>query len=77
MEAVHPPLEPAVVGIDVLNVESALDDSLAAPDVDRSMSDAGRSSDGGIGTGAVGTEDRVAVDQRAQLLGDMGSIQYQ
>lgn len=76
MEATHPAFEPAVVGIDVLDVEDAVDDAWAVLDVERAVGNAGGASKGGINTGTVGTQDRLLIEQRPERRDDVCRIAF-
>ena len=64
MEAAHPAFQAAVVGIDVLDVESALDNASALADVDLAMRDADGSGEHRIDPRAVCTQNRILLDER-------------
>lgn len=66
METTYPAFEPTVVGIDVLDMEYAIDDSLAVLDVERSVRNHGGAGEGGINAGAVRAQNRLLIDQRSE-----------
>jgi len=70
MKRNHPALQPAVVGIHVLDVESTINPALLTR-VNRSMRNAFLLGEVDIDSRAVGTKNRVRVNQRAQPLPDM------
>lgn len=56
VEPAHPLLEPAVAGVDVLDVKDAVADTLAGGDVGSLMANAGEAGDATTGAGGVGAE---------------------
>jgi hypothetical protein len=59
VKAAYPAFEPTVVGIDVLDVEDAVDDMWVMLDIERLVDNPGGSGKGGINASAVGSK-RVA-----------------
>src|SRR6476646_7956307 len=70
VEAAHPALQPAVVGVHVLDVEGALADADAGGDIDRLVADAALGGEGGVGLGAVRAQHGVAGDHGCERRGD-------
>src|SRR3954454_5994396 len=56
VEAAHPALQPAVVGVHVLDVEGAVAHPNPGRDIDRLVADAALGGEGGVGLGAVRAE---------------------
>ena len=54
VERLHPCLEAAVIGVDVLDMEDAVSNILASGDVDRLMSDADLTRNDAIGATGIG-----------------------
>src|SRR4051794_41292438 len=64
VEAAHPALQPAVVGVHVLDVEGAVAHPNPGRDIDRLVADAALGGEGGVGLRAVPAEGGVAGDHR-------------
>src|SRR3954452_6345979 len=62
VEAAHPALQPAVVGVHVLDVEGAVAHPDPGGDIDRLVADATLSGEGDVGLGAVRAQHGVAGD---------------
>src|SRR3982751_4302626 len=62
VEAAHPALQPAVVGVHVLDVEGAVAHPNPGRDIDRLAADAALGGEGGVGLGGVRAEEGVAGD---------------
>jgi hypothetical protein len=76
MEAAHPAFQAAVVAIDVLDVQSALDDASALADVDLAMRDADNSGEHCIDSRTFSTRNCILCDKRLQYGNDMRRIHF-
>ena len=76
MKAAYPAFEPTVVGIDVLDVEDAVDDMWVMLDIERLVDNPGGSGKGGINASAVGTQNRRLIDQRSEYSDDVCCIEF-
>lgn len=76
MEATYPAFEPTVVGIDVLDVEDAIDNTGAVLNVERSMGNSGGAGKGGINTGTVRAQNRFRIDQWLEHRDHMRRIEF-
>src|SRR3954453_20790697 len=70
VEAAHPALQPAVVGVHVLDVEGAVAHPDPGGDIDRLVADATLSGEGDVGLGTVRADDGVAGDHGPERRGD-------
>src|SRR4051812_7505421 len=70
VEAAHPALQPAVVGVHVLDVEGAVAHPDPGGDIDRLVADAALGGEGGVGPGAVPAEDGGGGDHGPERRGD-------
>ena len=75
METPHPALQPAVVGINVLNMKGARPHALPGPGMYHLMRDTAALGERGIYAGTVCTQDRLGVDQRLECRLHMASIE--
>ena len=76
MKPGHPFLEPVVIGIDVLDVESTGPDTLARAVANHLMGDAATTGKGSIDAGPVTTENGLGIHQGLQGRGDVICIQF-
>ncbi len=63
MKSGHPVLQPAVIGVDILDVPSALSNPLPGVRMNNAMRDATGTSEGGVDAGAIRAQHHLAVDQ--------------
>src|SRR3954447_13647437 len=70
VEAAHPALQPAVVGVHVLDVEGPVADADAGRDVDRLVADAALGGEGGVGLSTIRAQHGIAGDDRPERCPD-------
>lgn len=75
MKAGYPVLEPAVIGIDVLDVQSTLSNPLPRSGVYNAMRDATGTGEGGVNAGAIRAQHCLTVNQRQEHLLHMCRVQ--
>ena len=63
VEARHPTLEPAVVGVDVLDVEGLVDHADAGAEVDGGVGNVGGLGKAAVDRGAIGAQHRIGVHE--------------
>lgn len=75
MEPRHPALQPAVIGIDVLDVEGSFSDPLPRPGMHDVMRDSTGAGKGGVNGCSIRAQHRLAIDQRQEGVSHMRGIE--